>query len=144
MLVSGVQHSHCGIHRYCFMFFSIMVYYRILNIVACAIQQDLVILYMIVCISGCWGSDTTERLHFHFSLSCSGEGSGNPLQCFCLENPMDRGIWWATVHRVAKSQTRLKWLGTHTHGIVTEFWHLLWKLQQKILNEFRIWYIVSN
>ena len=48
MLVSGVQHSHCGIHRYCFMFFSIMVYYRILNIVACAIQQDLVILYMIV------------------------------------------------------------------------------------------------
>ena len=44
-----------------------------------------------------WGleeSDTTERLHFHFSLSCIGEGNGNPLQCFCLENPGDRGAWW--------------------------------------------------
>ena len=48
---------------------------------------------------GCnpWGqeeSDTTERLHFHFSLSCIGEGNGNPLQCSCLENPRDRGAWW--------------------------------------------------
>ena len=45
-----------------------------------------------------WGheeSDTTERLHFHFSLSCVGEGNGNPLQCSCLENPRDRGAWWA-------------------------------------------------
>ena len=41
-----------------------------------------------------WGSDTTERLHFHFSLSCIGEGNGNPLQCSCLENPRDRGAWW--------------------------------------------------
>ena len=40
---------------------------------------------------GCWESDTTERLHFHFSLSCIGEGNGNPLQCSCLENPRDRG-----------------------------------------------------
>ena len=40
-------------------------------------------------------SDTTEWLHFHFSLSCIGEGNGNPLQCSCLENPMDRGAWWA-------------------------------------------------
>ena len=43
-----------------------------------------------------WGhseSDTTERLHFHFSLSCIGEGNGNPLQYSCLENPMDRGAW---------------------------------------------------
>ena len=47
---------------------------------------------------------TTER---HFSLSCSGEGNGNPLQYSCLENPMDRGAWWATVHGVAKSRTRL-------------------------------------
>ena len=57
-----------------------------------------------------WGlneSDTTERLHFHFSLSCIGEGNGNPLQYSCLENSMDRGAWWATVHGVAKSQTRL-------------------------------------
>ena len=41
--------------------------------------------------------DTTERLHFHFSLSCIGEGNGNPLQCSCLENPRDRGAWWAAV-----------------------------------------------
>ena len=50
-----------------------------------------------------WGheeSDMTERLHFHFSLSCTGEGNGNPLQYSCLENPTDRGAWWATVHGV--------------------------------------------
>ena len=44
-----------------------------------------------------------------------GERNGNPLQYSCLENPMDRGAWQATVHRVAKSQTRLKWLSTHAH-----------------------------
>ena len=56
-----------------------------------------------------WGaeSDTTERLHFHFSLSCTGEGNGNPLQYSCLGNLMDRGAWWATVHGVTKSQTLL-------------------------------------
>ena len=59
---------------------------------------------------GCWGSDTTERLHFHFSVSCIGEGNGNPLQCFCLENPRDRGAWWAAVYGVTQSRTRLKWL----------------------------------
>ena len=58
---------------------------------------------------GCWGSDTTEHLHFHFSLSCIGEGNGIPLQLFCLENPMDRGAWWAAVHEVAK---RRKWQPT--------------------------------
>ena len=52
--------------------------------------------------------DTTERLHFHFSLSCTGEGTGNPLQCSCLENPRDRGAWWAAVYWVAQSQTGLK------------------------------------
>ena len=52
-------------------------------------------------------SDTTERLHFHFSLSCIGEGSGNPLQCSCLENPRDGGAWWAAVYEVAQSRTRL-------------------------------------
>ena len=50
----------------------------------------------------------TERLHFHFSLSCTGEGNGNPLQCFCLENPRDGGAWWAAVCGVAQSRTRLK------------------------------------
>ena len=49
----------------------------------------------------------TERLHFHFSLSCIGEGHGNPLQCSCLENPRDGGAWWATVHGVMKNWTRL-------------------------------------
>ena len=55
-----------------------------------------------------WGPkelDTTERLHFHFSLSFNGEGNGNPLQCSCLENPRDRGAWWAAVYGVAQSQT---------------------------------------
>ena len=52
----------------------------------------------------------TERLHFHFSLSCTGEGNGNPLQCSCLENPRDGGAWRAVVYRVAQSRTRLKWL----------------------------------
>ena len=50
-------------------------------------------------------SDTTERLHFHFSLSCIGEGNGNPLQCSCLENPRDGGAWWAAVYGVAQSTT---------------------------------------
>ena len=57
-------------------------------------------------------SDTTKRLHFHFSLSCIGEGNGNPLQCSCLENPRDSGAWWAAVYGVAQSQTRLKWLSS--------------------------------
>ena len=54
---------------------------------------------------GRWGSDTTERLHFHFSLSCIGEGNGNPLQCSCPENPRDGGAWWAAVYGVAESDT---------------------------------------
>ena len=66
---------------------------------------------------GCspWGReelDTTERLHFHFSLSCIGEGNGNPLQCSCLENPRDGGAWWAAIYGVTQSRTRLKWLSS--------------------------------
>ena len=57
-------------------------------------------------------SDMTERLHFHFSLSCIGEGNGNPLQCSCLENSRDRGAWGAAVYGVAQSRTRLKWLSS--------------------------------
>ena len=57
---------------------------------------------------GHWELDTTERLHFHFSLSCIGEGIGNPLRCSCLENPRDGGTWWAArVYGVAQSRTRL-------------------------------------
>ena len=66
---------------------------------------------------GCrpWGReelDATERLHFHFSLSCIGEGNGNPLQCSCLENPRDGGAWWAAVYGVAQSRTQLKRLSS--------------------------------
>ena len=57
-------------------------------------------------------SDATERLHFHFSLSCIGEGNGNPFQCSCLENPRDEGAWWAAVYEVAQSQTWLKRLSS--------------------------------
>ena len=57
-------------------------------------------------------SDTTERLHFYFSLVCIGERNGNPLQYSCLENPRDRGAWWAAVYGVAQSWTRLKRLSS--------------------------------
>ena len=50
---------------------------------------------------GCEESDTTEQLHFHFSLSCIGEGNGNPLQYSCLENARDRGAWWVAIYVVA-------------------------------------------
>ena len=53
-------------------------------------------------------SDMTERLHFQFSLSCIGEGNGNPLQCSCLENPRDGEAWWAAIYGVAWSRTQLK------------------------------------
>ena len=66
---------------------------------------------------GCspWGrseSDRTERLHLHFSPSCIGEGNGKPLQYSCLENPRDRGAWWAAVYGVAQSRTLLKRLSS--------------------------------
>ena len=71
---------------------------------------------------GCspWGheeSDTTEWLHFIFSLSCIGEGNGNPLQCSCLENPRDGGAWWAAVSGVAQSWTWLKRLSSSSSSI---------------------------
>ena len=74
---------------------------------------------------GCspWGSeesDRTERLHFHFSLSCTGEGNGNPLQRSCLENPRDGGAWWAAVYGVAQSRTRLKRLSSSRHFSIME------------------------
>ena len=73
---------------------------------------------------GCspWGhkeSDMTERLHFHFSLSCIGERNGNPLQCSCKENPRDGGAWWATVCGVTQSRTRLKWLSNSSRATNT-------------------------
>ena len=64
----------------------------------------------------CFMWELTERLHFHFLLSCIGEGNGNPLQCSCLENPRDGGAWWAAVYGVAQSQTRLKLLSSNSSG----------------------------
>ena len=72
---------------------------------------------------GCssWGrseSDTTERLDFHFSLSCTGEGNGNPLQCSCLENPRDGGAWWAAIYGVTQSRTQLKRLSSSSSSSI--------------------------
>ena len=76
---------------------------------------------------GChlWGHtelDTTERLHFHFLLSCIGEGHGNPLRCSCLENPRDGGAWWAAVYGVTQSRTRLSnfTFTSHFHALEKE------------------------
>ena len=87
-----------------------------------------------------WGreeSDMTERLHFHFSLSCIGEGNGNPLQYSCLENPRDRGAWCAYVYGVAQSWTRLKWLSSSSSkGWLWWLWEyevLRWERGQQAL-----------
>ena len=65
---------------------------------------------------GCQELDRTERIPFHFSLSCIGEGNGSPLQCSWLENPRDGGAWWAAVYGVAQSRTRLKRLSGSSSG----------------------------
>ena len=88
---------------------------------------------------GCspWGrkeSDTTEWLHFHFSLSCIGEGNGNPLQYSCLENPMIRGNWRATVYGVTKGRTQLS---THT---ITHFHYL----PLSVFDSFMLFHDVSG
>ena len=82
---------------------------------------------------GCspWGHeqlDTTEQLHFHFPLSCTGEGNGNPLQCSCLENPRDERAWWAAVFGVAQSRTRLKRLSSSSSK---QLYGLPWRLSGK-------------
>ena len=73
----------------------------------------------------------TEQLHFQFSLSCIGEGNGNPLQCSCLENPRDGGAWWAAVYGVTQSWTQLKQLSSSSskHKVMmTTLWSILVKL----------------
>ena len=85
---------------------------------------------------GLWGSDTTERLHFHFSLSCIGEGNGNPLQCSCLENPRDGGAWWAAIYGVTKSRTRLKQLSSSSSRC--------WNPGQSLLLVIWYWDTCSN
>ena len=69
-------------------------------------------------------SETTERLHFHFSLSCIGERNGNPLQCSCLENPRDGGDWWDAVYGVTQSRTRLKRLSSSSSSMGIIRWSI--------------------
>ena len=78
-------------------------------------------------------SDMTERLHFHFSPSCIGEGNGNPLQCSCLENPRDGGAWWAAVYGAAQSRTRLKRLSSSSSS------RLSWNLP--VMQETWVWFL---
>ena len=89
-------------------------------------------------------SNTTERLHFHFSLSCIGEGNGNPLQCSCLENPREGGAWWAAVYGVAQSemteatqqqqqQGNIDFLSSLFRGCVDDFSHLCFHVNIGIL-----------
>ena len=103
---------------------------------------------------GCspWGrkeSDTTHWLHFHFSLSCTGEGNGNPLQCSCLENPKDGGAWWAAVYGVAQSGTRLKRLSSSSSSNIycmdTFYWKSLYKIPSLGISEtFMPWVSVES
>ena len=96
---------------------------------------------------GCEESDMTEELHFHFSLSFIGEGNGNPLQCSCLENPRDRGAWWAAVYGVTQSRTRLKWLSSSSSQSCgfssNHVW--MWELDRKegwALKKWCFWTVV--
>ena len=97
---------------------------------------------------GCspWGreeSDTTERLHFHFSLSCIGEGNGNPLQCSCLENLRDGGAWWAAVYGVAQSRTRLKRLSSRSSRATITYTHTTFKTHNSLRKLLLILYIFT-
>ena len=92
---------------------------------------------------GCspWGhqeSDETQQLPFHFSLSCIGEGNGNPLHCSCLENPRDGGASWAAVYGVAQSRTRLKRLSSSSSSSWRRLLRVSWtarRSNQSILKE---------
>ena len=140
-------HRHKHTHTFFFRFFSTIGYYNVLNIILCAIQQVLVYLFYIKqCVYirrrqwhptpvllpgksneqgslvGCspWGREElnmAEQLHFHFSLSCIGEGNGNPLQCSCLENPRDGKAWWAAVYGVVQGRTQLKRLSSSSSSV---------------------------
>ena len=84
---------------------------------------------------GRWELNMTEQLHFHFSLSCTGEGNGTPLQYSCLENPRDGGDWWAAIYGVAQSQTRLKRLSSSSsigyihQGLENITWQSVWLIR---------------
>ena len=105
---------------------------------------------------GCWESDMTERLDFHFLLSCIGEGNGNPLECSCLENPRDGRAWWAAVYGVAQSRTRLKRLAAIAATVfmskfqkscrngnqgLKELWQLRKDMKSQYLCKYRIGWV---
>ena len=93
-----------------------------------------------------WRSDMTEWLHFHFSLSCIGEGNGNPLQCPCLENPRDRGSWWAAIYGVTQSRTRLKWLSSSSSSSSMSSKQLcLHSAKSHVIKDILLkWYLLCN
>ena len=100
------------------------------------------VLYPRVSLQGHRESDMTEWLHFHFSLSCTGEGNGNPLQYSCLENPRDRGSWWAAVYGVTQSQTRLKRLSSSSSSSSSMYECECWtikKTEHRRINAFEMW-----
>ena len=72
----------------------------------------------------------TERFHFHFSLSCIGEGHGNPLQYSCLENPRDGRAWWAAIYGVTQSQTQLKWLSSSSSSCIAGGFFTNWAIRE--------------
>ena len=83
-------------------------------------------------------SDMTEQLHFHLSLSCTGEGNGNPLHCSCLENPRDGGAWWAAVSGVAQSRMRLKRLSSSSSSRGRENYHFIDRVFGGMMKKFYV------
>ena len=93
-----------------------------------------------------WGrkeSDTTERHPFHFSLSCTGEGNGNPLQCSCLENPRDRGAWWADMYGVTHSWPWLKRLSSRM-SCTARWWLSRVLREQNVTENSRVVFVVTS
>ena len=80
----------------------------------------------------------TQGLHCQFSLSCIGEGNGNPLQCSCLENPRDGGAWWAAVYGVAQSRTRLKRLSSNSSSIYAAACQSCTSLSSSVFSDFML------
>ena len=87
----------------------------------------------------------TKRLHFHFSLSYIEEGNGNPLQCSCLENPRDRGAWWAAICRVAQSRARLKSLSSSSSiSFICESFTWYWIRKNDFYEKYFITILITD
>ena len=92
---------------------------------------------------GCEELDTAEQLHFHFSLSCIGEGNGYPLQCSCLENPRDGGAWWVAIYGVAQSRTRLKWLSSSSNSSILKGKGYMFSVDVQIVHKVQHVFIIT-